>query len=187
MHSRRAAPHEAHEIPQHPARAASTRPPDVRWRWRAFDALSVAELYAALALRSAVFVVEQACVFLDIDGYDVHAHHLLGFADAGESAPELIAYLRLLAPGHKYAEPSIGRVVSAQSRRRLGLGRAVMREGLAKARRLYPAQPIRIGAQEHLRTFYESFGFVVASPRYDEDGIPHIEMLLAPNPAIEGA
>ena len=181
MDSHRVVPDEAHEIPQHQARAASAWPLDVRWHWRAFDALSIAELYAALALRSTVFVVEQACVFLDIDGYDVHAHHLLGFARAGESAPELIAYLRLLPPGRKYAEPSIGRVISAPSRRRVGLGRAVMREGVARARSLYPAQPIRIGAQEHLRTFYESFGFVVASPQYDEDAIPHIEMLLAPH------
>lgn len=174
-------PHETqHVTPEDPRAPARSPAQCVRWEWRAFAALSVAELHAALALRSAVFVVEQACVFLDIDGYDVHAHHLMGFADAANEAPQLIAYLRVLAPGYKYAEPSIGRVLSAPSHRRMGLGRAVMHEGLVRAHALYPERAIRIGAQEHLRTFYESFGFQVASAPYDEDGIPHIEMLLAP-------
>lgn len=158
----------------------AARSSGVHWHWRAFAALSVTELHAALALRSAVFVVEQACVFLDIDGCDVHAHHLMGFADASSEAPQLIAYLRVVAPGRKYVEPSLGRVIVAPSHRRIGLGRALMREGLDRTRALYPAQAIRIGAQEHLRTFYESFGFRVASPPYVEDGIPHVEMLLAP-------
>jgi ElaA protein len=177
------APHEAQEgsAQREPGAAGTRTRVDVRWQWRAFDALSVAELYAALALRSAVFVVEQACVFLDLDGHDADARHLLGFADTADPNAQLIAYLRLLAPGHKYAEPSIGRVIAAPAYRGMGLGRAAMHEALLHARALYPGQPIRIGAQEYLRAFYESFGFRVASPSYDEDGIPHIEMLLAPD------
>ncbi|MEP6657710.1 MAG: GNAT family N-acetyltransferase [Betaproteobacteria bacterium] len=157
--------------------------PTVRWQWCAFGSLQPAELYAALALRAAVFVVEQGCAFLDLDGHDANAHHLLGWraAPAGE-AEVLVAYLRVLPPGQKYAEPSIGRVVTHPGHRGIGFGWAVMEEGVARARAAFPGFAIRIGAQQHLHRFYERFGFAQASAPYDEDGIAHIEMLL-PVPA----
>lgn len=177
---------ETHEVAGGQSR--STRVVQVKWHWSAFGGLSGAQVYAALALRSAVFVVEQACVFLDTDGHDAHAHHLLGFTDAGQEVlPALIAYLRVLEPGHKYAEPSIGRVITAPSHRGIGLGRVLMLEGLRRTRATYPGQPIRIGAQERLRGFYLGLGFTVASPSYLEDGIPHIEMLLDPDYVIRDA
>ena len=145
------------------------------WRFARLDALSPRDLHDLLQLRSAVFVVEQACVFQDIDGADLDGWHLLARIDG-----RVAAACRLLAAGVKFAEPSIGRVVTAMPVRGTGLGRALMVEALGRARGLWPGQPIRIGAQRHLERFYGSLGFVPASAPYLEDGIPHVEMLLVP-------
>jgi ElaA protein len=153
--------------------------PRVDWQWKRFAELSPSELYALLAARSAVFVVEQACAFLDFDGLDAHAWHLLGWA-GGDDAATLSAYLRLIEPGRKYAEPSIGRVLTSADFRGMGLGRAAMAEGLGRAALVYPGQAIRIGAQQRLERFYREFGFSTVSAPYDEDGIAHVEMLRTP-------
>ncbi|MSV27562.1 MAG: GNAT family N-acetyltransferase [Bryobacterales bacterium] len=142
------------------------------WHFRPFVDLSVAEVYEALAARQEVFVIEQNCVFLDADGLDCRAWHLLGRVDG-----MLIAYARLLPPGVKYEEASIGRVLTTKSGRGRNFGRALMAEAISRMEELFRAQPIRIGAQLHLQRFYESFGFKAASEVYMEDGIPHIEML----------
>jgi ElaA protein len=155
------------------ARAAA---PALRWQWSRLDALAAAEVYAILRLRQEVFVVEQACAFLDADGCDDASWHLAGWTDAAEG-PALVAYLRVVDPGVKYPEPSIGRVVTAPSHRRLGLGRGLMREGLARAASLWPRRALRIGAQQRLERFYAELGFRTVSAPYDEDGIPHVEML----------
>lgn len=139
-----------------------------------FAALSVDELYALLELRQRVFVVEQACPYLDCDGKDRAALHLLGRDGAGR----LIAYARLLAPGVSFPEASIGRVVTHPEVRRTGAGRALVREAIAGTRDAFGAGPIRIGAQRYLERFYEELGFRIASDPYDEDGLPHVEMLL---------
>jgi ElaA protein len=89
----------------------------------------------------------------------------------------LVAYARLLSPGVSYVEPAIGRVVSHPDARRTGLGRALMREAIAGAHAAFGPRPIRIGAQAYLQRFYEELGFEATGPTYDEDGIPHIEML----------
>jgi ElaA protein len=154
--------------------------PTIAWQWIRFADLTPNELYALLIGRGEVFVVEQRCAFLDADGLDRDALHLLGWARHGDPAPAdpaLAAYLRLLPPGRKYAEPSIGRVLTTAAFRGVGLGRAVMQEGLRRAAMEYPAQSIRIGAQRYLERFYESLGFHVASAPYDEDGIEHVQML----------
>ncbi len=143
------------------------------WAWSRFDDLGVRGLYDALQLRSRVFVVEQQAIYLDADGADPACWHLLGRDDAGV----LQAYLRLVDPGVKYAEPSIGRVITAPEVRACGLGRALMAEGLAGAARWWPGQGIRISAQSRLRRFYTDFGFVAVGDDYLEDGIPHVEML----------
>lgn len=150
----------------------------IDWRCKRLAQLAPEELYALLAARAAVFVVEQQCAFLDLDGLDASAWHLLGWAD-GDAAGPLAAYLRLLDPGSKYAEPSIGRVLTTTPFRGTGLGRAAMREGVARAARLYPGLAIRIGAQQRLERFYTEFGFRTISAPYIEDGIAHVEMLLA--------
>jgi ElaA protein len=149
---------------------------EIAWRWSRFSELSLHHLYAVLRARSEVFVVEQNCVFLDIDDADQDAWHLLGFAErSGRIA--LAAYLRLLPPGSKYAEPSIGRVLTTHDFRRTGAGHALMSEGVRKAAEIYRAHPLRIGAQRYLEAFYAEFSFRRASEPYLEDGIEHIEML----------
>ena len=156
--------------------------PSLHWQWCAFDELATADLYAVLALRQAVFVIEQACVFPDIDWHDQQACHLLGWQAGGAGSERfLAAYLRCLPPGIKFAECAIGRVVTAPAVRGSGIGRLLVAEGLRRAESLYPAQPIRIGAQMHLERFYAGFGFDAASAPYDEDDIMHIEMLRPPS------
>jgi ElaA protein len=150
----------------------------ITWQWSGFADLTVAQLYAMLALRQEVFVLEQACLYPDIDGLDPGAHHLLGWRDV-DGRPELVAHLRCLAPGAKYDEMSIGRVVTSPTARGSGLGRELLAQGLALARNRHPGHAIRIGAQAHLEAFYAGFGFVTVSEPYDEDGILHIDMLLA--------
>ena len=145
------------------------------WLTKPFDALTLAELYALLQLRSEVFVVEQTCPFQDIDGQDQVAFHLLGYTATGE----LAAYARLFDAGHSYAQASIGRVVTSPRYRRCGLGRQLLAQALGQCAALFGPQPIKIGAQRYLKAFYESFGFVQQSEGYLEDGIPHIYMLRA--------
>jgi len=150
----------------------------ITWSWKHFDALESAELYALLKARAEVFIVEQTCAFLDLDGLDESAWHLLGWAER-DGARALAAYLRLIGPGSKYAEPSIGRVLTTGDFRRSGFGREAMRQGLGRAAALYPGQELRIGAQQRLERFYEELGFRTASAPYQEDGIAHVEMLIA--------
>lgn len=143
----------------------------LRWHDRAFSELTVTELYAIIALRERVFVVEQNCPYLDADGLDPASRHLWA-TDANGS---IHAYCRIVPAGMKFAEISIGRVITAPEARGAGLGTELMRRGLAAC----GAVPVRIGAQAHLEHFYNELGFVPASEPYDEDGIPHIEMLRA--------
>ncbi|CAH0219800.1 Acetyltransferase SACOL1063 [Massilia sp. Bi118] len=150
----------------------------ITWQWNGFNALTVAQLYAMLALRQEVFVLEQTCLYPDIDGLDPGAQHLLGWREVDGKA-ELVAHLRCLAPGAKYEEMSIGRVVTSPAARGSGLGRELVAQGVALAQQLHPGHAIRIGAQAHLEAFYNSFGFVTVSEPYDEDGILHIDMVLA--------
>lgn len=125
-----------------------------------------------LKLRSEVFVVEQDCVYQDIDGKDEKSHHLLGYEG------ELVAYTRIVPPGLSFPELSIGRVVTSPRRRKEGMGKLLMIKSIESAYALYGKCAIRIGAQLYLKKFYESLDFVQMSEVYDEDGIAHIEMLL---------
>lgn len=139
------------------------------WHLRSFDQLSVHELYAIIALRQRVFVVEQACAYLDADDADPPSRHL--WATAADGAVH--AYCRLVPAGLKFVEASIGRVITAPQARGTGLGKELMRRALADLGNV----PVRIGAQAHLERFYGELGFQRASEPYDEDGIAHIEML----------
>ena len=145
------------------------------WTTKPFHALTLAELYALLQLRSEVFVVEQTCAFQDIDGQDQVAYHLLGHSEEGE----LVAYTRLFGAGISYPEASIGRVVVSPKARRFGLGRELLQQSIAAIATLFGEQPIQIGAQLYLKDFYESFGFQQVGEGYLEDGIPHIHMVRA--------
>ncbi len=151
----------------------------VEWQWRSFEALSATELYEVLAARGAVFIVEQQCIYQDIDMLDKHAWHLIG-RETASGTGALVAYLRVVFPGKKYAEPSIGRVITTGAARGQGLGQALMAEGIKRVEAHYPGSAIRISAQAYLERFYRGFGFQTVSAPYDEDGIPHIEMLRVP-------
>lgn len=148
----------------------------IEWQWRSFHELTNVELYEVLAQRQQVFVLEQQCFYNDIDGLDIGAHHLLGWRSV-DGRRELAAYLRVLAPGAKYDEMSIGRVLTTQAARGTGAGRELLARGIDCAERLHPGHRIKIGAQQYLEKFYQSFGFQTISEPYDEDGIMHIDML----------
>ncbi len=150
----------------------------IAWELRHYNDLSGEEIYEILTLRQAIFVVEQRCAYLDADGKDRCGYHLLGRDDEGR----LIAYLRILEPGCRFPEPSIGRVVVHPDHRGKGLGVVLMQEGMRECARLFPERPIRISAQHYLQKFYEHLGFVCLGDGnpFDEDGIPHIEMLASP-------
>ena len=139
---------------------------------RTFDDLSPRELHDALALRQRVFVVEQACIYQDLDGKDPDALHLLGRDDETDA---LVAYARILPPGARFDVAAIGRVVVAPERRGEGLARALVLEAIRVARDHHGARAA-LSAQAHLEAFYASLGFVRVGDEYDEDGIPHVDM-----------
>ena len=146
------------------------------WQWSSFADLPNKDLYEMLAQRQNVFVLEQQCLYPDLDGYDQDAWHLLGWKII-DGKRQLAASLRVIAPGVKYTEMSIGRVLSTTAARGTGVGRELLVEGIARAEQLYPGHRLRIGAQQYLESFYGSFGFKTVSAPYDEDGIMHVEML----------
>lgn len=143
------------------------------WHERTFAELTAAQLYAIIALRERVFVVEQNCPYQDADGVDPVSRHLWA-----ERSGALAAYLRIVPAGVKFPELSIGRVITAPEARGGGLGRELMRRGISAA----GGAAIRIGAQAHLERFYGELGFVRASDVYDEDGIPHVQMVRPASP-----
>jgi ElaA protein len=142
------------------------------WRLIKFGDFTPYELYELLRLRSEVFVVEQACIFLEMDNYDQACFHLLGYENGG-----LAAAARLVPAGLIYEQVSIGRVVTAPSVRGAGAGKALMQRSIAACKTIWGEDDIKIGAQLYLKAFYESFGFKQISDVYVEDGIDHIYML----------
>ncbi|MBA5604913.1 GNAT family N-acetyltransferase [Duganella sp. FT3S] len=148
----------------------------IEWQWLAFNDIPGADLYQVLYQRQQVFVLEQQCLYPDIDGYDLAAHHLLGWRTA-DGKRELVAYLRCLAPGAKYEEMSLGRVLTTQAARGGGIGRQLVEQGIRLAEQLHPGHRFRIGAQARLEQFYGSLGFKAVTAPYDEDGILHIDMV----------
>jgi ElaA protein len=150
-------------------------------RRRLADAEPLA-LFAYLRLRSDVFVVEQGCVYPDMDDHDLAAWHLTGTDGSGR----LLAVGRLLPPGEKYAEPSLGRVIVTRAARGTGAGHLLVDEALRKAAAEYPGYGHRIQAQAYLERFYGSHGFEPEGEVYLEDGIPHIDMTLTPGLGLLG-
>lgn len=141
-----------------------------------FDELDRRDLYAILALRSAVFVVEQNCVYQDIDGLDELSIHVLF---KGKQGSELLAYARIIPPGLVYqGQVKIGRVVVHPDYRHKGLGRKIMHEAILSSREHFGDTPIKISAQTYLQDFYTSLGFEDTGKHYFEDGIPHMAMIL---------
>jgi len=146
----------------------------IDWKWKPFGDLSAVDLHDILKLRQDVFVIEQHCIYPDIDGADPRCWHLLGRDRSGE----LAAYLRVVPPGQKYKEPAIGRVVANPDKRRNGLGKELMQVGIRCTQFQYPDSGIRISAQQYLTHFYTGLGFEQVGEMYLEDDIPHIEMVM---------
>ncbi|PWA05576.1 GNAT family N-acetyltransferase [Flavobacterium psychrotolerans] len=143
----------------------------IYWKIKSFEALSVSELYSILKLRSEVFVVEQNCIYQDIDNKDYKALHLVG-----EYQGKIIAYSRLFKPGDYFERASIGRVVIDVNYRDKKWGHDLMQQAISGIESHFGETKITISAQLYLRKFYESHGFTKTSDMYLEDDIPHIEM-----------
>ena len=159
-----------------PPLLTATAVPPLRWTCARLEALAPRELQRIHAARQAVFVVEQACAFQDADAADESAWHLAAWVPGGGAGDELCAYARLVDPGVKYAEPSIGRVLTTLPARGTGLGRALLHRALAQAEACFPGQGLRISAQLRLAPFYAEVGFVGVGEPYLEDDLPHLEM-----------
>lgn len=144
----------------------------INWICKSFKELALEELYLILQLRSEVFVVEQHCYYQDVDGKDPKSYHLMGWKDG-----MLVAYARLIPPGVSYSEQSIGRVVLKKEARKSGTGKLLMQESIARSYQIFGKAAIKIGAQYHLKKFYELLGFEQCSDIYDDAGIDHIGML----------
>ncbi len=139
---------------------------------KTFKELNLDELYKILQLRSEVFVVEQDCVYQDIDGKDSKAIHVMGF-----EGDELVAYTRCFEPGYYFDEAAIGRVIVKYKYRKYGFGHDIMKASINQIKNQYRTNNIKLSAQQYLIRFYETHGFIQSGEGYLEDGIPHIAMI----------
>jgi ElaA protein len=139
---------------------------------KSFSKLTTNELYSILQLRAEVFVVEQDCVYQDIDGKDQKALHVIGFKNN-----IIVAYTRIFKPGDYFSKASIGRVVVAKNERKYGYGHVIMKHSLEAIKEIFNETSIKISAQLYLEKFYEAHNFKKIGEEYLEDGIPHIGML----------
>ena len=139
---------------------------------KSFSELNTSELYQILQLRAEVFVVEQDCVYQDVDGKDQKSLHVFGIKNQ-----TIVAYTRIFKPGDYFKNASIGRVVVVALERKYGFGHALMETSIHAIKSYFKVDQITISAQVYLKKFYESHGFFQVGNDYLEDGIPHIEML----------
>ncbi|MCA0932968.1 GNAT family N-acetyltransferase [Lutimonas saemankumensis] len=145
----------------------------MKWILKSFNELSLSEFHDIIQLRLDIFVVEQDCPYMDLDGKDKIAYHFFGSTEEGK----IIAYTRLFGPGEYYKEAAIGRVVVHKDHRKYGIGFELMKRSIEQIESLYRTRTIKIGAQRYLRKFYESLGFKSTDEFYMEDGIPHMYMI----------
>jgi ElaA protein len=147
--------------------------PNLRWCWLELEQMEPVLLYDMLALREAIFVVEQSCIYLELDGLDKTAEHLLAIQNE-----EVVACLRLLPPGKRETPVRIGRVAVSVDWRKRGMARLMMQKAIEKARCSYSSSVICLDAQTYLQGFYKSLGFRLSGDEFLEDGIPHVPMQL---------
>ena len=145
----------------------------MNWKLKKFDELTNIELYKLLKERTLVFVVEQNCPYLEVDGKDPFSYHLFK-----EDNGEIVAYLRILPAGVTYQETSIGRVFVKKEYRGQGIAEELLKKGLDFIQNELIEKKVKIQAQDYLRKFYTSFGFQPISETYLEDNIPHVDMIL---------
>ena len=143
----------------------------IEWVKKKWSEVSLEELYSVLRLRSEVFVVEQDCVYQDIDNKDQIAIHLLGYINK-----ELIAYSRLFNEGDYFKETSFGRAIIKKEKRGQGYGDELVKESLKTIKNYYGNKKVKISAQAHLKSFYSKHAFIAKGKEYLEDGIPHVSM-----------
>jgi ElaA protein len=146
---------------------------DYNFSFKHFSELSTTELYKILQLRQDVFIIEQNCIYADLDNVDLNCYHLMMIKNS-----ELICYCRIIAPGIKYKSSSIGRVIVRPKYRGNKLANSLMKESISCCRKAWKNFGISISAQAHLKDFYSSLGFKQQGEIYDEDGIPHLKMVL---------
>ena len=144
----------------------------LNFKWSRLASLPPLELHRIIQARESVFVVEQKCPYQETDDMDPFSWHLTACLGG-----ELAAYARVVDPGFKYDQPSIGRVMTLASFRKMKIGRSLMKEAIQFTEYQFPYMGIKIGAQVYLQKFYESLGFKVVGEPYNEDGIPHVDML----------
>jgi len=145
---------------------------ELNFKIKNFNQLSTQDLYTVLQLRSEVFVVEQDCVYLDLDGKDQLAYHVLGYKDL-----KLIAYARVFKPGDYFSKSSIGRIIVKKKYRRFKYGDHLVQNSIEFIEKKLKEKEILISAQAYLINFYNNLGFVQKGEQYLEDDIPHIKML----------
>ena len=144
----------------------------MHWYLQSFQDLANEALYDIMKARQEVFIIEQNCNYLDADGKDIHSLHL-----TLKIENQIAAYARIVPAGISYEEVSIGRVLTTKNFRRKNYGRQLMSQALETIEQLYGKVPVKIGAQQYLKTFYEGFGFIQQGEMYLEDDIPHIYMM----------
>ncbi|SEK79439.1 ElaA protein [Aquimarina amphilecti] len=145
---------------------------DILFLTKRFDELSTSELYNVLRLRAEVFVVEQDCVYQDVDNKDQKALHVIGYKNNN-----IVAYTRIFDAGDYFEEASIGRVVVSETERKYGYGHDLIKKSIEAIKELYKKNDIKISAQCYLKKFYEKHNFKQIGEEYLEDGIPHIAMI----------
>ncbi|MDG1159693.1 MAG: GNAT family N-acetyltransferase [Flavobacteriales bacterium] len=145
----------------------------LNWKVKTWDELSLEAFYRIAQLRIDVFVIEQDCPYQDLDGKDQQSVHLWAEGEGGE----VLAYLRIVAPGVSYPQVAIGRVISSSKMRGTGLGIELMKRGIEAVNQQYGDVAIKLSAQQYLIKFYEKFGFQTVGEGYLEDDIPHIAMI----------
>jgi ElaA protein len=145
---------------------------NIEWLVSPFDELSSRQVYDIMKLRQDVFIIEQDCIYEDLDGYDELAIHLCGY-----SQNKLLCYARFFRPGIKYAEASIGRIVVSPKMRGAGLGKVLVSKANAYCEQEFKTEAIRIEAQSHLQNFYTELGYTSVGEIYPVDGIDHIQMV----------
>jgi ElaA protein len=148
----------------------------IQWISKSFSQMGVSELYEVLKLRVDVFVVEQNCPYPELDGKDVYPQ-TLHFMGRNKADGKLAAYLRILPPGVRFKEVTIGRFVVAKAFRKQRIGNNMLERALSRIKDVWPNETVKISAQVYLKNFYESHGFEAISEHYVEDGIPHIDMI----------
>lgn len=152
----------------------------IDWQCKTFTQLDIDALFDVLKMRQDIFIVEQDCVYSDIDEWDKNALHLCGYRNESQTQNSLSVYARIIPPGLKFKEAAIGRVIVSPGFRGAGAGSTLMQKSLAICAKEFPGCAVRISAQAHLEVFYQNLGFRAISEPYDEDGIEHLDMLRMP-------